>query len=155
MPDSREDDWTQLSLKVEGEIAGGTLTVNYADLDRDLEIDADYSLYSDYYVSYGYVQPYYPAMWLTTAVRIRENCTRIMLIINGQPQRVRYSSDPEKRFRWMIGYYDVDVDNQDDSEWHVLGLADIPGTPTAVDAPDIYWTTDYKRRYDEENTLVR
>ena len=59
MPDSLDDEWTQYSLKVEGEIGGGTLTFNYGDLDRDYEVDADYSMYSDYYVSGGYVQPYY------------------------------------------------------------------------------------------------
>ena len=150
MPDSREDDWTQISLKVEGEIAGGTLTVNYADLDRDLEIDADYSLYSDYYVSGGYVQPYYSCYVAYYGCEDPRELYEDHANYQRKTTEVRYTSDPEKRFRWMIGYYDVDVDNQDDSEWHVLGLADLPGTPTAVDAPDIYWTTDYKRRYDEE-----
>ena len=54
MPDSVDDEWTQYALKIEGDVAGGTLTFNYGDLDRDYEVDADYSLYSDYYVSGGY-----------------------------------------------------------------------------------------------------
>jgi hypothetical protein len=61
---------------------------------------------------------------------------------------VRYASDSSKRLRWQLGYYSVDVKNRNDAEWHVLGLADL-GMVTAIDAPDIYWTTDFRRSYEE------
>ena len=47
----------------------------------------------------------------------------------------------------MLGFYNVEVENTSDNEWHVLGLAETP--QAAVDAPDIYWTTDFSRDYDE------
>ena len=147
MPDFQNDSWTQLSLTVEGEIAGGTLTATYGDLERDQSSAADYSLYSDYYISYGYVEPYYSCYvsylgfcgdsreWLTnTGGHYRDT------------MELRYVSDAEKRFRWMVGAYSVDYNNVSDSDWHVLGLA---GQVSAVEAPDIYWTTNFNRSYQE------
>ncbi len=148
MPDWLDDDWTQLSFKVEGEIAGGMLTAVYADLSRETDIYSDYSLYSDYYVSYGYVQPYYSCYvtYFGACEDPREQYT-----LDGSWDRqtfeARYTSDPDKRFRWMVGAYYVDVENANDSEWHVIGLKNIP--QAAVDAPDIYWTTDFRRLYEE------
>jgi outer membrane receptor protein involved in Fe transport len=149
LPDSLDDEWTQYSLKVEGDVAGGTLTFNYGDLERDYEVDADYSLYSDYYVSAGYVQPYYSCY----AAFYGCSDPRTLYEDHANYQRetieLRYASDPTKPFRWQAGYYSVDVKNRDDAEWHVLGLADL-GMVTAIDAPDIYWTTDFRRSYEEE-----
>ena len=53
LPEFATDKWEQFSAKIEGELWGGTLTATAADLSRDIEVYADYSLYSDYYVSYG------------------------------------------------------------------------------------------------------
>ncbi len=148
MPDWSNDDWTQLSLKVEGDIAGGTLTATFADLDRDLTSASDYSLYSDYYVSYGFVQPYYSCY-----VAAFQQCEdpRESLTSTGFWERqnfeLRYASDPENRFRWMLGGFYSDVKNGNDGDWHVLGLAAIPGA--FVEDPDIYWTTNFSRGYEE------
>ena len=64
LPDWNDDEWAQYSLKLEGELFGGTLTSTYADLERDTQTYADYSgiaittsvwLCSAYYVCYvGY-----------------------------------------------------------------------------------------------------
>jgi iron complex outermembrane receptor protein len=148
MPDSLDDEWTQYSLKVEGEIAGGTLTFNYGDLDRDYEVDADYSLYSDYYVSYGYVQPYYSCYAAYYGCSDPRELYEDHANYQRETMEVRFASDPSKPLRWQLGYYSVDVKNSDDAEWHVLGLADL-GMVTAIDAPDIYWTTDFRRSYEE------
>jgi len=148
LPDWSNDDWTQLSLKVEGEIAGGTLTATYADLDRDTSSYVEYSLYNDYYVSYGYVQPYYSCY-----VSYLGACgdPRGVITSDGgwdrQNFEIRYASDPEKRFRWLVGAFHSEVENRNDGDWHVFGLADIPGS--FVEAPDIYWTTNFKRPYEE------
>jgi outer membrane receptor protein involved in Fe transport len=56
-------------------------------------------------------------------------------------------SDQENRFRWMLGAFYTDSDDTSDSDWHVLGLAGIPGS--FVEGPDIYWTTNYNRTYEE------
>jgi outer membrane receptor protein involved in Fe transport len=149
LPDSLDDEWTQYSLKVEGDVAGGTLTFNYGDLDRDYEVDADYSLYSDYYVSGGYVQPYYSCYAASYGCSDPRTLYEDHANYQRETMEIRYASDPSKPLRWQAGYYSVDVKNRDDAEWHVLGLADL-GMVTAIDAPDIYWTTDFRRSYEEE-----
>jgi outer membrane receptor protein involved in Fe transport len=156
LPDWSEDDWVQLSLKVEGEIAGGTLTATYADLDRDQSSYVDYSLYNDYYVSYGFVQPYYSCYIGFGACED----PRGTITSDGGWDRtnfeIRYASDPENRFRWLVGGFYSEVENRNDGDWHVFGLANIPagsgyaGSPGAfVEAPDIYWTTNFRRPYEE------
>ena len=148
MPDWNNDEWTQISLKVEGEIGGGLLTFTAADLDRESDSGSDYSLYTDYYVSYGFVQPYYSCY-----VSYFEACgdPRELLTFDQtfkrQNYELRYTSDPEKRLRWMVGAYMSDTKDTSDGDWHVLGLADIPGS--FVESPDIYWTTNYRRKYEE------
>ena len=148
MPDSVDDEWTQYALKIEGDVAGGTLTFNYGDLDRDYEVDADYSLYSDYYVSGGYVQPYYSCYAAYYGCSDPRELYEDHANYQRETIELRYASDPSKPLRWQAGYYSVDVKNRDDAEWHVLGLADL-GMVTAIDAPDIYWTTDFRRSYEE------
>ncbi len=148
LPDWSDDEWTQFSLKLEGELAGGTLSASYGDLDRDTETYADYSLYSDYYVSYGYVQPYYVCYVSYTGQceDPREQYTNTTNI-SRKNYELRYTSDSAERLRYMVGTYYVEVDTASDSDWHVLGLNNIPAM--AVDAPDIYWTTDFVRSYEE------
>ncbi len=147
LPDWSEDDWVQLSLKVEGEIAGGTLTATYADLDRDMSSYVDYSLYNDYYVSYGYVQPYYSCYSYLGGCGDPRGVVTSVGGWDRQNFEVRYASDPENRFRWLVGGFYSEVENRNDGDWHVLGLANIPGS--FVEGPDIYWTTNFKRPYEE------
>ena len=148
LPDWSNDDWIQLSLKVEGEIAGGTLTATYADLDRDTSGSTEYSLYNDYYVSAGFVQPYY-SCYVTYFAACGD--PRGVITSDGgwdsQNLEIRYASNPENRFRWMLGGFYTEVENRNDGDWHVFGLANIPGS--FVEGPDIYWTTNFKRPYEE------
>ena len=145
--DWSEDDWVQWSLKLEGEIAGGTLTATYADLDRDTASYTDYSMYNDYYVSYGYVQPYY------SCYSYLGGCGDPRGYVSGSGGwdrsnfEVRYASNTENRFRWLVGGFYSEVENRNDGDWHVLGLAGIPGS--YVEDPDIYWTTNFRRPYEE------
>jgi outer membrane receptor protein involved in Fe transport len=148
LPDWSTDDWTQLSLKVEGEIAGGTLTATYSDLDRETASYVDYSLYNDYYVSYSWVQRAYSCY-----VSVFGACEdpRGSLTSDGGWERqnfeVRYASDPSERFRWLVGGFYSESENFNDGDWHVFGLANIPGA--YVEDPDIYWTTNFRRPYEE------
>lgn len=154
LPDELDDKWTQWAINVEGEIAGGTLAINYADLDREQDFAVDYSLYSDLNANPdGFVAAFYSCYaafygcWDPRTVWSNDGSNKKKTL------EVRYSSNPENRFRWQLGYYDTDEDDTNDGEWHVLGLADqaaATGNPLAVDGPDIYWTTDFQRRYDEQ-----
>ena len=147
LDDWSEDDWVQWSLKVEGELAGGTLTATYSDLDRDMESYVDYSLYNDFYVSYGYVQPYY------SCYQGFGGCgdPRGVVTSDGGWDRenfeIRYASNPDNRFRWLVGAFYSEVENRNDGDWHVFGLSGIPGS--FVEDPDIYWTTNFTRPYEE------
>ena len=98
MPDSLDDEWTQYSLKVEGEIGGGTLTFNYGDLDRDYEVAMRTTLlYSDYYVSAGYVQPYYSCYAAYYGCSDpREHCMKAIPTLKRETMEVRYASDSSK-----------------------------------------------------------
>ena len=148
LPETMDDKWSQYSAKIEGELFGGTLMATAAMLDREYEIASDYSLYSDQDIASGYVEPYYNCYvsYFGTCGDPRQQYTN-----DSEQDRttfeIRYTSDPDKRFRYMVGYYSVEVENYSDNEWHVLGLAETP--QAAVDAPDIYWTTDFQRDYEE------
>ena len=148
LPETMEDKWSQYSAKIEGELFGGTLMATAAMLNREYEIASDYSLYSDQDIASGYVEPYYNCYvsYFGTCGDPRQQYTN-----DSEQDRttfeIRYTSDPDKRFRYMLGFYNVEVENTSDNEWHVLGLAETP--QAAVDAPDIYWTTDFSRDYDE------
>lgn len=147
LPDWSEDDWVQFSLKVEGQVAGGTLTATVADLDRDQSSYVEYSLYNDYYVSYGFVQPYYSCYIGFGACEDPRGYISSLGGWDSTNYEIRYASDPERRFRWLVGAFYSEVENFNDGDWHVLGLANIPGA--FVEAPDIYWTTNFRRPYEE------
>ena len=147
LPDWSEDEWLQLSLKVEGEIFGGTLTATFSDLDRDMESSVDYSLYNDYYVSYGFVQPYYSCYIGFGACGDPRGYVSSKGGWDRTNYEIRFASDESKRFRWLIGGFYSEVENRNDGDWHVLGLSDIPGS--FVEGPDTYWTTNFSRPYEE------
>jgi iron complex outermembrane receptor protein len=148
MPDNANDTWTQLSLKVEGELFGGTLTGTFANLDRESNSNSDYSLYTDYYVSYGFVQPFYSCYvsYFGACEDPRGNLSNASTY-DRQNFELRYLSNQESRFRWMLGAFYSDTKDSSDSDYHVLGLSEIPGA--FVEGPDIYWTTNYRRTYEE------
>ncbi len=150
LPEWADDQWSQFSGKIEGELFGGTLMATAAVLNREGETWNDYSLYSDQDIASGYVEPYYNCYvsYFGTCGDPRQQYT-VVYEQDRTTFEIRYASDPEKRFRYMLGYYNVEVENSADAEWHVLGLADTP--QAAVDAPDIYWTTDFERDYDESS----
>ena len=148
LPDSNEDEWTQAALVVEGEIQGMTLTYAGSYLERDVEGRADYSLYSDFYVSGGSVQAFYSCY-----VAYFGQCTdpREQFENHESYQRnnheLRLVSAQDQRFRWLVGAFYEESQHQFDWEWHVLGLNDLP--IAAVEPPDIYWTTDQVRDSEE------
>lgn len=148
LPDSNEDEWTQAALVVEGEIQGMTLTYAGSYLERDVEGRADYSLYSDFYVSGGFVQAFYSCY-----VAYFGQCTdpREQFENHESYQRnnheLRLASAQDQRFRWLVGAFYEESQHQFDWEWHVLGLNDLP--IAAVEPPDIYWTTDQVRDSEE------
>ena len=153
LPDEGDDEWTQVSLVVEGEMAGFSLTYAGAYLDRKSYATVDYSLYTDWYISRGFVQAFYscyvsyfgectdPRQASTYADRVKRD-----------NHEIRIASPQDMRFRALLGAFYEDSDHDFDWEWHVLGLNGLTsaaGTPAAVEPPDIYWTTDMVRGNEE------
>ncbi|MDE0756839.1 MAG: TonB-dependent receptor [Pseudomonadales bacterium] len=154
--DTRSDDWTQLSLVVEGKIGDMTLTYTTSDLEREAYFDTDYSLYSDATLSPGYVSSYYSCY-----VSYFGDCVDPSIKFTGDMEygrenhELRLVSGQDSRLRWLVGVFYEEAFHDFDLEWHVLGLAELTtdvtgaGTPAALEEPDIYWTTDQYRSNEE------
>ena len=158
LPDKETDEFTQTALTIEGVLGGVTLTYAGAYLDRHYLQNWDYSLYSDYYVSGGFVAPYYSCY-----VSYFQQCVDPRDLVTGNEKtkrsnhEIRLASNGEGRFNWLLGAYYEESRWISDLEFHVLGLSqfssfDANGQPVggaAVDPPDIYWTTDMDKYTDE------
>ena len=153
LPDESDDEWTQVSLVVEGEISGFELTYAGSYLDRKSYATVDYSLYTDWYISGGLVQRYYSCYvaYFGECTDPREQSTYDDHVKRDNHE-IRIASPRDKRFRALLGAFYEDSDHDFDWEWHVLGLVGLTGpggTPAAVEPPDIYWTTDMVRGNEE------
>ena len=153
LPDESDDEWTQVSLVVEGEISGFELTYAGSYLDRKSYATVDYSLYTDWYISGGFVQAFYSCYvsYFGECTDPREQSTYDDHVKRDNHE-IRIASPQDKRFRALLGAFYEDSDHDFDWEWHVLGLNGLTsaaGTPAAVEPPDIYWTTDMVRGNEE------
>lgn len=153
LPDESDDEWTQVSLVVEGEISGFELTYAGSYLDRKSYATVDYSLYTDWYISGGFVQRFYSCYvsYFGECTDPREQSTYDDHV-KRENHEIRIASPQDKRFRALLGAFYEDSEHDFDWEWHVLGLNGLTsayGTPAAVEPPDIYWTTDMVRGNEE------
>ena len=160
LPTSEDDEFTQYSLTLTGELGNMTLTYAGAYLDRRFKQAIDYSLYSDYYISGGYIPGYYSCYvsYFGACVDPRDQVTGDEKTTR-QNHEIRLASDPNKSFRFLLGAFYEDSEWISDLEFHVLGLSEfsqfdanghaIPGLSGAIDEPDIYWTTDMDKFTDE------
>jgi len=162
LPDNSADEWNQVSLVVEGQIGEMTLTYAGADLNRRAQFESDYSLYADATLSPGYTSTYYSCY-----VAYFGACEDPRILYTGDStydrtnHEIRLVSNQENRFRWLAGVFYEDGVNHFDAEWHVLGLPGLTGNGSfgggfdgnpvaaALEAPDIYWTTDQVRSNEE------
>lgn len=152
-PDSNDDEWTQLSLVVEGKIGDMTLTYAGSDLDRESYQRADYSLYADASLSPGATSTWYSCYVAATGV-----CgdPSILYTADNEYKRenheIRLVSSQENRLRWIVGAFYEEASHAFDLEWHIPGIDGLSyygGVPIAVEEPDIYWTTDQLRSNEE------
>ncbi len=160
-PDSLDDEWLQGALVLEGQLGSTTLTYAGSYLDRDVISNADYSLYTDYYISGGFVQAFY-SCYVTYFL----DCTDPRELLTGDEDwnrtnhELRWQSAGDQRFRWLVGAFYEEAEHHFDLDWHVLGLESISpywnpdGSASqdgnaAIDNPDIYWTTDQVRSNEE------
>ena len=153
-PDTNDDEWTQLSLVVEGQIGDMTLTYAGSDLDRESYQQADYSLYADNRLSPGATSTYYSCYVAATGV-----CgdPSILFTADNEYKRenheIRLVSSQENKLRWIVGAFYEKASHDFDLEWHIPsieGLSYYGIVPIAVEEPDIYWTTDQLRSNEEK-----
>ena len=153
LPDESDDEWTQVSLVVEGEVSGFSLTYAGSYLDRKSYATVDYSLYTDWYISGGFVQAFYSCYvsYFGECTDPREQSTYDDRVKRDNHE-IRIASPQDWRLRALLGAFYEESDHEFDWEWHVLGLNGLTsaaGTPAAVEPPDIYWTTDMVRGNEE------
>lgn len=160
LPSSEDDEFTQTSLTLSGQLGNMTLTYSGSYLDRKFKQKIDYSLYSDYYISGGYIPGYYSCYvsYFGACVDPRDQVTGNEKTTRWNHE-IRFASDPDKAFRFLVGVYYEDSKWISDLEFHVLGLSTfsqfdanghaLPGLSGAIDEPDIYWTTDMDKVTDE------
>jgi outer membrane receptor protein involved in Fe transport len=156
LPSSEDDEFTQTSLTLTGQLGNMTLTYAGSYLDRRYRQAIDYSLYSDYYISGGYIPGYYSCYvaYFGACVDPRDQVTGDEKTRRWNHE-IRLASDPSRKFRFLLGAFYEDSKWISDLEFHILGLSQfsqfdanghaLPGLSAAIDEPDIYWTTDQNK----------
>lgn len=144
--DSNEDKWSQLAIKLEGSIGQVDLVYSGSILDREVEWSNDYSEYSDYYLTAGFVEAYYScyASYFGTC----DDPSMNFLSNNDykrQTHELRVSSAQDQRVRWIAGIFYENDKHDFDNEWHIPAMT----SQAAVELPDIYFTTDQTREEEE------
>ena len=121
--ESNEDEWTQTALKVEGDFGGMNLVYSGSYLDRDVEWSNDYSEYSDYYLTAGFVEAYYSCY-----VSYFGTCDdpSMNFLVEDEYKRstheIRLSSAQDQRVRWIAGVFYEEDEHSYDQEWHIPAM---------------------------------
>lgn len=135
--DRQEDEWTQFSLTVEGDLGFADLTYAGSYLDREFESYSDYSHYS----IDGFVEPYY-----TCYVSYFGPCVDPSIQYSNlsdmtyQTHELRLASSGDGRLNWVGGVFYSEVETAFDSRWSIP-----PINPGAAVEDDLYFQTDQKR----------
>lgn len=156
MRDESEDEWVQFGLTLDGEVGDG-MNLVYAGsyLDRDVEYAIDYSEYSDYYTSAGFVEAYYSCYYTYFVACVDP---RIQFTDDSTYKRtsheLRLQSSQDQRLRWLAGAYYEEAEHEYDQEWRIPAMSAIPvppgaGTGPQVEPTDLYFTTDQLREFEE------
>lgn len=122
--------WYQASLTLEGSLADDYLNFVYAGAYFDMDQDSldDYTHYAQYvdnwYAYYGPLYPtYYQSCYHTDSSTL--NCTNPSQYIlsdevfQKQSHELRLQSAPDRRFRWMVGYFNQRQEHNFDLRWQV------------------------------------
>ncbi len=141
--DRQEDEWTQFSLTVQGDLGFADLTYAGSYLDRQFDTYSDYSHYS----IDGAVEPYY-----TCYVSYFGPCVDPSIQYSNhtdmkyQTHELRLMSQGE-RVDWVLGTFYSNQKTAFDSRWSIP-----PINPGAAVEDDLYFQTD-QRREDSEISL--
>ncbi len=144
-PERSEDKWTQAALTVEGKIGNFDLTYAFAHLDRDTEVESDYSDYAFWYDTLaGYGAYFYdnngnivnPSQYIRGKDRYKKDS-----------HEIRISSPQDNRFRFVGGYFFQKQYHDIQQDYRIDGIADflhVTGWPGTI------WLTKQIRRDQDE-----
>tara|TARA_R110000868_G_scaffold307426_2_gene568994 strand:- start:62659 stop:64941 length:2283 start_codon:yes stop_codon:yes gene_type:complete len=149
--DTSSDEYTQVSLAIEGNVAGHALSYSASVMDREVEYEADYTEYSEL----ASWVPFYACDYSSTPGNLNTDCSSTAEhytddnSFKRQSHELRLQSQNEGQLNYVVGVF------YDDSEHDYLQEFVQPGMTEAYWArgkKDIYYTTDQVRT--EEQTAL-
>ncbi|MBM4196714.1 MAG: TonB-dependent receptor [Gammaproteobacteria bacterium] len=145
-PDRSEDEWYQAALTVEGKVGDFDLLYTAAYLDREDEVDADYSDYTFYYDQCCYYTAY---SWLDGDGDMLPDPSQF---INGTDnyeritQEIRLTSPEIGNWKFVTGLFYQDTTHDIFQNYQISGL---DPTYTVANWPDTIWLTNQERQNEE------
>lgn len=146
-PQTSEDRWRQSALTVQGKVGNFDLTYAYANLDRDLDTESDYTDYGFWYDTlFGYGTYFYDdnGDLINPAQYIQARNT-----YGKRSHELRIASPSDDRFRFVAGVFSQRQSNNIEERYLIDGLASVL---SVTGWPDTIWLTR-QRRDDRDEAL--
>lgn len=153
-PEQMEDEFTQTSLTVTGDLGFAELTYAGSFMDRDVEFHTDYSDYTDYY-STSWIQ-YYGCEYYGSNT-VTSDCSNMMIAYNDDNKysrdthELRLQSNGEGSLNYIVGLYIESSSHDYRQEWVMPGMAQGVDFRQFGDA-DLWYLTDQIRE-DNQTSL--
>ncbi|QDP00222.1 TonB-dependent receptor [Thalassotalea sp. PS06] len=144
-PETMDDEFTQASLTITGDLGDTELVYAGSLMERDVQFNSDYSDYTDYY-STSWIQ-YYGCEYYGSATA---DCTNMMIAYNDDNKyerdthELRLQSISDSNFQFTIGLYHESSSHDYRQEWVMEGIAKGPDFEQ-FGVPDLWYLTDQKR----------
>ncbi len=141
--DSSDEDFTQGSWTIEGELGNASLIYAGSVMDRDVDYHADYSAYGEY----RYFVPYYACDYTAYAGPVNTDCTSLdeQYTEDNNYERttheLRLASLGDSSLHYTIGAYTTEVTHKYFQQWRQSGMS----PSLAVDGVDLYFRTNQVR----------
>ncbi|MGI9247115.1 MAG: TonB-dependent receptor, partial [Steroidobacteraceae bacterium] len=139
-PERSDDQWTQAALTVEGKVANLDLVYTGSYLDRDVDVESDYSDYSYWYdtlYAYGYY-------WTDNGGALIDPSQYIQGEdrYNRYTHELRVASDASQRYRFVAGVFMQRQEHDIQQRYLINLLAD---SLSVTGWPDTIWLTKQTR----------
>lgn len=144
-PEKMDDEFTQASITITGNLGDAELVYAGSFMDRDVEFHNDYSDYTDYY-STSWIQ-YYGCEYYVTATA---DCTNMMIAYNDDNKyerdthELRLQSVTDGPLSYTVGLYHETSSHDYRQEWVMEGIAKGPDFEQ-FGVPDLWYLTDQER----------
>ncbi len=143
-PESMEDEYTQASVTITGDLGDADIVYTGSFMNRDVEFHTDYSDYTDSsWVSF-YACDYYGTSSVTA------DCTNMMIAYNDDNKykrdthELRLQSTSDNAFSYTVGLYYEKSSHDYRQEWVMEGMAKGPDFEL-FGVPDLWYLTDQER----------